>query len=55
VVQAIGTGRIKSLDEAREIIRNSLKVETLIPHPAAWDAAHARLEQLFPADSLLMA
>jgi rhamnulokinase len=55
MVQAMGTGRVKSLEEAREIVRNSLKVETLLPHPAAWDTAHARLEQLFPSDPLLMA
>ncbi len=49
IVQALALGHIKSLEEARQIIRNSLKVETLIPHAAAWDVAHARLEQLFPA------
>lgn len=48
MVQALALGHIKSLEHARQVIRNSLKVETLIPHAAAWDAAHARLDQLFP-------
>ncbi len=48
VVQAVALGHIKSLEQARQVVQNSLKVETLIPHAAAWDAANARLEQLFP-------
>ncbi len=49
IVQALAVGRLKSLAEARQVVHNSLKVQTLIPHAAAWDAAHARLDQLFPS------
>ena len=49
LVQALGMGHIKSLEEAREIARNSFKVETLLPYATAWDAAYERLTQLTPA------
>jgi rhamnulokinase len=48
VVQALALGHIKSLDQAREIVRNSFKAETLVPYAAAWDAAYERLSQLCP-------
>jgi len=51
IVQALALGHIKSIEQAREVVRNSLKIETLVPHAAAWDVAHARLEQLFPEKS----
>jgi rhamnulokinase len=46
VVQALALGHIKSLDEAREIVRNSFKMETIVPHAVAWDAAYVRLSKL---------
>ena len=32
VVQALALGHIRSLEEAREIVRNSFKMETIVPH-----------------------
>ncbi len=49
IVQALALGHLKSLEQAREIVRNSFKTETLIPYAAAWDAAYERLAQLCPA------
>jgi rhamnulokinase len=49
VVQAMALGHIQSLDEAREIVRNSFKMETIIPHAAAWEAAYNRLSGMTPA------
>jgi len=49
VVQALALGHIKSLDQAREIVRNSFKTETIMPHAVAWDAAYDRLAELCPS------
>jgi len=49
IVQALALGHIKSLDEARQIVRNSFKMETIIPHASAWEVAYGRLIQLLPA------
>src|SRR5262249_46482328 len=46
VVQALAQGHIASLDEARDVIRGSFKMETIMPHAAAWDAAYNRLAEL---------
>ncbi len=46
IVQALALGHIKSLEEAREIVRNSFKTETLLPYATAWDAAYERLTRL---------
>jgi len=48
IVQAVALGHIKSLDEARETVRNSFKMETIIPHATAWNAAYERLAQHVP-------
>jgi rhamnulokinase len=48
VVQSLAMGHIKSLNEAREIVRNSFKMETITPHAAAWDAAYNRLVGMAP-------
>jgi rhamnulokinase len=48
VVQALALGHIKSLEQGREIVRNSFKVETLVPYATAWDAAYERLARLCP-------
>jgi hypothetical protein len=50
VVQSLALGHIKSLDEAREMVRTSFKVETIVPHAAAWDAAYDRIGKLVQAD-----
>jgi rhamnulokinase len=50
VVQALGLGHIGSLEEARDMVRSSFRMETIMPHAAAWDAAYARLAELTPAD-----
>ncbi len=47
IVQAVALGHIKSIDEAREIVRTSFKMETIVPHANAWAAAYDRLAQHF--------
>jgi rhamnulokinase len=49
VVQALALGHLQSLEQAREIVRNSSKSETLIPYATAWDTAYDRLTRLCPA------
>jgi rhamnulokinase len=49
VVQALALGHIQSVDQAREILRNSLKAQTLLPYAAAWDTAYERLMRLCAA------
>jgi rhamnulokinase len=49
IVQALALGHLKSLEQAREVVRNSFKAETLIPYAAAWDTAYDRLMHLRPA------
>ena len=49
IVQALTLGHLKSLDQAREIVRNSFKTETLLPYATAWDTASERLTQLCAA------
>jgi rhamnulokinase len=46
IVQALALGAITSLDEARQIVRRSFKMETIIPQANAWDAAYDRLTRL---------
>jgi rhamnulokinase len=46
LVQAIALGQLKSLKEARDVVRESFTCEIIQPHAAAWDAAYARLTQL---------
>jgi rhamnulokinase len=48
VVQALAQGHIATLDDARDIIRASFKMDTIMPHAAAWDAAFNRLAELKP-------
>lgn len=47
--QALALGHISSLGEARQVVRNGLKLQKLIPYATAWDAAYARLAQLISA------
>ena len=49
IVQALALGHLESLDQAREVVRNSFKTETLVPYATAWDTAFVRLLQLRPA------
>jgi rhamnulokinase len=49
IVQALTLGHLKSLDQAREIVRNSFKTETILPYATAWDSAYDRLAQLCAA------
>jgi rhamnulokinase len=47
IVQALALGHLKSLEEAREIVRHSFKTETLVPYATAWDTAFDRLTHLY--------
>jgi rhamnulokinase len=47
LVQAMATGQIRSLAEAREIVSRSVPLETIRPQPVAWDAAVDRMERFF--------
>ena len=49
IVQALALGHLESLEQAREIVRNSFKTETLLPYATAWDTAYDRLTQLCAA------
>jgi rhamnulokinase len=47
LVQAIALGHLKSLEEAREVVRNSFRLETIQPpHRSTWDDAIARFDRL---------
>ena len=48
IVQALALGHLKSIEQAREVVRGSFKTETLVPYANAWDAAFDRLTQLCP-------
>src|ERR1039458_980394 len=49
IVQALALGHLKSLEQARGVVRNSLKMESLLPYAEAWETAYERLTQLCPA------
>ena len=50
LVQSIATGRLASLAEGRQVIRNSVQPKEFKPQNAAeWDEAYQRFEKLFPA------
>lgn len=47
LVQAMGQGYLGSLEEVRQVVRQSFPLETYEPRPTdAWDAAYARFETL---------
>ena len=50
IVQALALGHIGSLSEARQIVRDSMKVETIMPHATAWNAAYDRFVSLPPPE-----
>lgn len=49
VVQALALGHVKSLPEARELLRQSVKLESLAPHASVWDMAYDRFVALTPS------
>jgi len=49
LVQALALGHLKSLEEARQIVRHSTVCETVHPHAVSWEAAYDRLEKLIKA------
>jgi rhamnulokinase len=49
IVQALALGHLESLEQAREVVRNSFKTETLLPYATSWDTAYDRLTHLCPA------
>jgi len=42
LMQALAMGQIKSLNQGRELVRQSFKAHTILPHSALWNAAYAR-------------
>jgi rhamnulokinase len=48
IAQALALGQFASLDEARECMRQSIKVEIINPHATAWDVAYDRFVTLNP-------
>ncbi len=46
LVQAIALGHLESLEQARKIVRDSFKFQTIQPHALAWNAAYERLQKL---------
>jgi rhamnulokinase len=47
LMQAVALGDLKSLDEARAVVRHSFKPERYEPRPsAAWDTAYQKLGNL---------
>jgi len=49
IAQSLALGHIGSLDEARELVRQSFKTETITPHAAVWNSAYDKLEELVPS------
>jgi rhamnulokinase len=46
LVQAVAIGDLKSIDEAREVVRNSFNSELLIPRGTAWESSFERFLNL---------
>jgi rhamnulokinase len=46
VVQALAMNHLVSLEQAREVVRKSIKMDTLLPYATAWDTAFVRLSDL---------
>jgi rhamnulokinase len=47
LMQAVALGHLKSLDEARAVVRHSFKPETYEPQPSKqWDVAYEKLDKL---------
>lgn len=41
-VQAVALGHLENVMHAREVVRNSFRLETLLPHGEAWNGAYQR-------------
>jgi rhamnulokinase len=52
VVQALTLGHLKTLDEGREMIRRSLRFNTIVPQSTAWESAFNRFMELAPSDRI---
>ena len=50
IVQALALGHVRSVSEARQIVRGSVKMETIMPHATVWNAAYDRFISLPPAE-----
>ena len=46
LVQALALRHIPSLGEGREILRNTIKTQAIVPHPASWEAVASRMLEL---------
>jgi len=46
LVQALTLRHIKSLEAAHEILSSSYKIQAIIPHPASWETAAERMNEL---------
>jgi rhamnulokinase len=49
IVQALALGHLESLDQARDLVRTSFRMETITPRAAVWNAAYDRLAELVTA------
>ncbi len=49
IVQAVALKHLASIQEGRDLVRSSFKLETIMPHAAAWNAAFDRFVSLSPA------
>ena len=47
VVQALALGHINSLEQAREMVRRSMKTQTIMPH-GNWQMPYSRFSALMP-------
>jgi len=45
-MQTVALKQLKSVDQARDMVRNSFRTETIIPHASAWHAAYDRLADI---------
>jgi rhamnulokinase len=46
VVQALALGHVESVEQARELVRDSFKTQTIVPHAAVWNSAYERFAEL---------
>jgi len=42
LMQSLAMGHIKSLNDGRELVRQSFKTHTILPHTTLWNEAYAR-------------
>jgi rhamnulokinase len=46
MVQAVALGHVPSLEAAREIVKGSFRMDTIVPHAAVWNSAYDRFSGL---------